>query len=485
MQLQDFLDKLHQDGSLYVYPRSAEEAEGTCCAIILAGEEKEKLLAVAGEKADTFAGEEVDGIKLCGLTAENAKALMALFPYTRPVSHKDHRFTMGLGDRLGLATPGHVRAMEAYAKFGVFPVLAQQSIRELTLTNRTFEEVIAAAAFGVFQEGYKKGYGADGDHLKTKEEIKYAIESGCTMITLDCSEHIDIHAAAFTQAQVDEAYAALPQEVRSLYEERYLRKELPVIGTLEAEELRRIVLVFWRAIDHARECYAYIESIKPYPVDFELSIDETRTITTPAEHFVVADSLYQAGVRPVSVAPHFSGEFEKGIEYAGNLHDFARDFDIHQKIADHFGYKLSVHSGSDKFSVFSTVGRVTHGHVHVKTAGTNWLVAMEVVAEHDPALYRKAHTFAIAQRHEAEKYYHVSTKVEEIPPIELESDAYLPEYLHLPASRQTIHIAYGLLLQQEWFQEEFFAFMAAHEEEYYEALVRHIGRHLKYLTAQM
>ena len=67
MQLQDFLDKLHQDGSLYVYPRSAEEAEGTCCAIILAGEEKEKLLAVAGEKADTFAGEEVDGIKLCGL----------------------------------------------------------------------------------------------------------------------------------------------------------------------------------------------------------------------------------------------------------------------------------------------------------------------------------------------------------------------------------------------------------------------------------
>lgn len=137
------------------------------------------------------------------------------------------------------------------------------------------------------------------------------------MITLDCSEHIDIHAAAFTQAQVDEAYAALPQEVRSLYEERYLHKELPVIGTLEAEELRRIVLVFWRAIDHARECYAYIESIKPYPVDFELSIDETRTITTPAEHFVVADSLYQAGVRPVSVAPHFSGEFEKASNMPG------------------------------------------------------------------------------------------------------------------------------------------------------------------------
>ncbi len=485
MELNAFLNQLKADSTLYVYPRSVSEAEGTCCAIVKTVDENEKLLAAAGDKASAFAGEEVDGIRLCGLTNENAKVLMTLFPYTRPVSHKDHPLTMGLGDRLGLATPGHVRTMEAYAACGVFPVLAQQSIRELTLTNRTFEDVIAAAAFGVFQEGYKGGYGADGDHLKTKEEIKYALESGCTMITLDCSEHIDIHAAALSDEEVKAAYDALPQDVRSYYENAYLGKELPIIGTLEAAELRRIVLVFYKAVRHAEECYNYIESIKAYAVDFELSIDETRTITTPAEHFVVCDTLYKAGVRPVSVAPHFSGEFEKGIEYAGVLRDFARDFDIHQKIADHFGYKLSVHSGSDKFSVFSTVGRVTKGHVHVKTAGTNWLVAMEVLAEHDPALYRKAHAFAIEKRSEAEKYYHVSTKVEEIPPIELESDAYLPEYLHLPASRQTIHIAYGLLLQEDWFHEAFYDFMAAHEEEYYQALVSHIGRHLKYITAEM
>lgn len=485
MELNAFLNQLNADSTLYVYPRSVSEAEGTCCAIVKTVDENEKLLAVAGDKSSAFAGEEVGGIRLCGLTNENAKVLMTLFPYTRPVSHKDRPLTMGLGDRLGLATPGHVRTMEAYAACGVFPVLAQQSIRELTLTNRTFEDVIAAAAFGVFQEGYKGGYGADGDHLKTKAEIKYALESGCTMITLDCSEHIDIHAAALSDEEVKAAYDALPEDVRSYYENAYLGKELPIIGTLEAAELRRIVLVFYKAVRHAEECYNYIESIKAYAVDFELSIDETRTITTPAEHFVVCDTLYKAGVRPVSVAPHFSGEFEKGIEYAGVLRDFARDFDIHQKIADHFGYKLSVHSGSDKFSVFSTVGRVTKGHVHVKTAGTNWLVAMEVLAEHDPALYRKAHAFAIEKRSEAEKYYHVSTKVEEIPPIELESDAYLPEYLHLPASRQTIHIAYGLLLQEDWFHEAFYDFMAAHEEEYYQALVSHIGRHLKYITAEM
>lgn len=474
-----FLAALRELAGLSVYDRSVDEAEGTACAIVRRG--GEKLLAVMGATAGSFAGEAAGALTLCPLTTENAAALHKLFPYTKPKSHANHQFTIGLGDRLGLATPGHVRAI---ANYDVYPVLAQQSIRELTLTNRTFKDVIAAATFGVFQEGYKGGYGADGDHLKTKEEIHLAITSGCTMITLDCSEHIDTRAAAFSDSEVDAAYAALPADVRAHYEATYIGKALPIIGTMSLPELKRIVLVFWKAILHAETCYQYIDEIKTADVDFEMSIDETRTITSPAEHFVIASELLAHGVRPVSLAPHFSGEFEKGIEYSGNLNDFARDFDVHQKIADHFGYKLSVHSGSDKFSVFSTVGRVTGCHVHVKTAGTNWLEAMRVVAKHDPSLYRKAHKFALEHRAEAEKYYHVSTNPADIPNIDLQNDAYLPEYLQLPASRQTIHIAYGLLLNEKWFCDAFFPFMAAHEEAFYDGLVSHIGRHLLYLTAE-
>ena len=465
---------------LYVYPNSPDEAEDTVAAIVKDG--GKKLLAVSGAKSGNFSGEEKGGVKLCPLSVENAKALMALFPYTKPQSHRAHPLTVGLGDRLGLATPGHVRAI---AGFGVFPIFAQQSIRELNLTSRTFEDVIASAAFGVMQEGYKGGYGADGDHLKTKDEITYALESGCSMITLDCSEHIDIKAASLSDAEVEAAYANVPADVRAHYEETYLGKELPIIGTLTAPELRRIVLVFADAVRHAVACYRHIEATRTADVDFELSIDETLTITTPAEHFVVANELSLEKIKPDSVAPHFSGAFEKGIEYAGVLDDFARDFVVHQKIADHFGYKLSVHSGSDKFSVFSTVGRVTQGHVHVKTAGTNWLEAVAVVAEADPALYRKAHKFALEQRGEAEKYYHVSTDVSEITNIDLQSDAYLPEYLKLPASRQTLHITYGLLLAQPWFREPFFALLSEHEEDYYARLVSHIGKHLRYLTAEV
>lgn len=463
---------------LTVYTASADSAESTAC--VIARDENGKFLAVTGDRTNDFSGEEKAGYLRCPLTNNNAAALQALFPYTKPVSHRGHSFTIGLGDRLGLATPGHVQAI---APYGAFPVLAQQSIRELTLTGRTFTDVISAAAFGVFEAGYKGGYGADGDHLKRKEEICTALECGCSMITLDCSEKIDAAAALLSDEEIAARYAELPTEVRSHYEQRYLNQELPILGSMSAADLQRIVVVFWQAVEHAVDCYRYIEEIRTKDVDFELSIDETRTITTPAEHFVIASELDAVGIRPDSVAPHFSGEFEKGIEYAGCLKDFARDFVVHQEIADRFGYKLSVHSGSDKFSVFSTVGRVTGGRVHVKTAGTNWLEAMAVVAEHAPSLYRRAHKYALEHRSEAEQYYHVSTDPATIPDIDLQCDAYLPEYLNLPASRQTMHIAYGLLLSQEWFRTEFFAFMDSHEAEYAQRLVAHIGRHLRYLTA--
>ena len=97
---------------LFVYERSVDEAQGTVAALVRRG--LEKRLAVAGEKASLFAGEEAEGPKLCPLTNENAAALMTLFPYTKPRSHKGHTFTMGFGDRLGLASPGHIRAIAGH-----------------------------------------------------------------------------------------------------------------------------------------------------------------------------------------------------------------------------------------------------------------------------------------------------------------------------------------------------------------------------------
>lgn len=457
------------------YESSRDTNGDTFCAMVRGPQGKK--LAVLGF-VDGFTGVDAGGIKLCDLTVDNAAALMALFPYTKPVSHQGHAFTLGLGDRLGISTPGQLRALVGK---NVFPVLAQQSIRELTLTGRTFPDVIAAAAFGVFQAGWKSGYGADGDHLKTKEEIKYALDSGCTMITLDCSAYILDEYADLSGVSLQEAYAVLPEELRLHYERLYMGKELPLVGRLESEELMRLVLVFSGAVTHAIDCYRYTESIATVPFDFELSIDEARAITSPAEHLIIAMELKAADITPVSVAPHFSGEFEKGIEYQGDLRHFVHDLNIHQQIADMFGYKLSLHSGSDKFSVFSSFRQITGGHMHVKTAGTNWLEAVRVMAKEEPTLYRRAQKFAIEKYPVSSQYYHVSTDPYSIQDIDLLHDAYLPELLDLPASRQLMHISYGVLLAEDWFKDPFYAMLDEKEECYYAGLEQHIARHLKYL----
>jgi len=84
--------------------------------------------------------------------------------------------TIGTGDRLGVATPGHIRAIK---KFQVHPVLAQQSVRENAQTGRSFTQVIQDAAWAVFQENYQEGYGADADHLKSLQEVKRGFGCRC------------------------------------------------------------------------------------------------------------------------------------------------------------------------------------------------------------------------------------------------------------------------------------------------------------------
>ncbi len=97
------------------------------------------------------------------------------------------------------------------------PILAQQSMRELKLTNRTYADVLDAATWAVFQLGYKKGFGADGDHLKKVADIKDALQPGFSMITLDCSEHINDDVRNWDDSRVQKHYIELPQAVDSRY----------------------------------------------------------------------------------------------------------------------------------------------------------------------------------------------------------------------------------------------------------------------------
>lgn len=469
-------------GSINKYGESWLFIARDCCSKSLVVYGKNEYFEQFDGTEETINGKHV---KICGLNDDNCSIIMKMFPYTKPVNHRGKKITMGLGDRLGLASPGHLRLIK---DMPVFPVLAQQSIRELNLTGRNYRNVLSAAAWAVYQEGYTSGFGADGDHLKTPEEIKMALDNGFTMITLDCSEHIDNKAASYSQEEVNEKYMSIDEQERARLENAYLGKTFKLYDgteiTFNEDNFRRMVLVYIDAIKYTINIYNSLLKSCGRNIDFEMSIDETLTPTSPESHYFVASELIKGGVEITSLAPRFCGEFQKGIDYIGDISTFEKEFIMHVKIAKTLGYKISVHSGSDKFKVFPIVGKVTEGEYHLKTAGTNWLEAVRIIAARNPALYRRMHKFALENLEEAKKYYHISADPSNIPDIDSLADSELPVLMDKDDSRQVLHITYGLILKAKnqdgtyTFKDEIYSTLHKYEQDYYNSLINHIGKHL-------
>ena len=447
---------------MYIYPESRNFADGKEVYMVNCGAED----CICADPALGFAGEEQNGMVMAPLSHENAEALRGLFPFTRPVRVLDSVRSFGVGDRLGIAAPGHIRV---FRKYDVRPVLVQQSIRELELTGRRYEDVLDCASFAVFREGWKEGFGADGDHLKKPEDIEYALKLGFTMITLDLSDHIK------------SAGMADISSVRDIYLGRTFDIGEGMSVKFDHEELARCVHIYGEAVDFAVEMYEKFLKSGRYDADFEISIDETAAPTAPAQHFFVANELIRRGVRVTTIAPRFIGEFQKGIDYIGDIGRFTGEMDVHAQIARHFGYKLSIHSGSDKFSVFPIIGEKTRQNYHVKTAGTNWLEAMRIVAERAPELYRRVHAFALDSFDDARRFYHVTTDLTRVPDLAGLKDEELPALFGNSDARQLIHITYGHILRNEGLRGELYALWRREADAYAAALERHIGRHLELL----
>ncbi|MFD0682065.1 MULTISPECIES: tagaturonate epimerase family protein [unclassified Paenibacillus] len=471
-----------------VYPHSFEQSGDVQLLMIKSDNTKYILATGEGPLFDELQGDNNGGVKVCPLVTANRLVLNKYFDYTVPRAFGTQVATIGLGDRLGIASSGHIKTV---AGKNIHPILAQQSIREITLTKRDYNDVLNGAVFAVFQEGYKDGFGADGDHLKVEADIKMSLDLGFTMITLDCSENIDNSVENISAAEREAKYNLLPEATRNHYESRYLNQTFEVAGnsiTFSKENLVEIVLVYGAAIDFMEHIFVtYIKNLGR-DVDFEISIDETPSPTAPEAHFLIAKELYSRGVTVYSMAPRFIGEFQKGIDYIGDIAQFEKEMVIHAGLADDFGYKLSIHSGSDKFSVFPIIGKYTKGRFHVKTAGTNWLEAVRTVAKVKPDLYRRMHQYALEHFNEAAAYYHVTTDLSKIAPLDQVKDADLSSaYMDEDNARQLIHITYGILLQAKdaqgnsLFADEFFRTLSEEEEAYEQSLISHIGKHIQLL----
>ncbi|HTL51391.1 MAG TPA: tagaturonate epimerase family protein [Planctomycetota bacterium] len=430
-------------------------------------------------------------LTLCAPDHGNALALRKQFPFLAPQT-LGLKKSFGCGDRLGLATPGHLRAIKGS---GFAPILAQQSIREMTRTQRTPNEVMDCATLGVFQEGWRDGFGSDADHLKNFDDVDNTVAAGFTMFTIDPGEHVDNAAdtdnADTLQGKVKKLDWKVLDDTAAANEKRYVTGSAVDLGqgrsipAVDRTAYLRAAAKYGKAVVHTVGMARHIAERKgSRPFEIEMSVDETQAITSPFEHYYVASELRRLGVRPVSLAPRLIGEFEKGVDYKGNLVELEEALQIHNAIAKTVGpYKLSLHSGSDKFSVYPIFSKVCGDVLHVKTAGTSYLEAVRAVGAINPNLFRKIVKFALERYDTDKKSYHVSADPKKVPPVDQMSDAELGSILDLFDGRQVLHVTFGSVLTTKGedgkylFREQFLQALREDEEKHYRVLARHIGRH--------
>lgn len=449
------------------------------------------LLVIFAAEADSAAGlAEFQGdvyqelgmvMALCPQDGANASALRRVFRHTGPSVLGRRCSSFGLGDRLGLASPGHIRLFNS----GEFvPVLAQQSLRELALTGRSYRDVIDAATWAVFNTGFSGPWGADGDHLKDPGAVVSALQQGCTMITADLSDHLDFPCLDLSDQEAEGQYQALPLDFRHRVERLYLgSKDTGEEFTLKLDRaaLVRTVLVYHRAVEQAERLYQAGLTVRE-SFDFEISLDETEEPTSLEAHYYVASELKFLGIEFTSLAPRYPGEFQKGIDYIGDLDEFEASFSRHARLAEAGGYKISIHSSSDKFSAYPLIARQTRGACHLKTSGTNWLVALETVARHDPMLFRDLFRKAYEVFPRARTYYHITPDEGLATDLDGREDGELWQVFQNPTDRQVLHVSYGELFKDDVLKERFFSCLDKIIEDYWEALEGHIGRHLQLLA---
>jgi len=417
-----------------------------------------KKFLVIGEK----------NFKILPLNQRSCNLLQNKFPYLSPVTSKG-KASFGFGDRLGITTPAHVRVAK---KFGIFPIFAQQSVRELKKTGRTFKDVLADAVFGVFQEGYKGQYGADADHIKTISELRKAIQAGFTFFTVDLSDEIGNY---HYNTSIRKMFSS--NEINKIIK-RYLNKTYYFAGRkikFDLFTLQNVMNTYIKAIIKVESFFNILKKEKK-EFELEISVDETSIPTSYFDHIFLAEEFKRRKIKFQSLALRFPGKFEKAVDYKGNIKEFASNLKIHSAIAKKFGYKLSLHSGSDKFSIYPVFYKETRGNFHIKTSGTSWLEAIKVIALKNPSLYRKLHNLALKEFSYNKKFYDISSDLGQIPKLDKIPDKKLYNLLFNSNVRQMMHISYGSLLSA--FRKEIYKTLFKFEEEFYEFVIKHLQKHL-------
>lgn len=402
-------------------------------------------------------------LKICQLNWDNYMLLRE--PLNLKPSVCSKKISFGTGDRLGLVTAAHINAFNNTPQ--IFPVLAQQSPRELEKENRTFKSVLLDAVMGILECGYMGSFGADADHIKSINDITSAINAGYSMYTIDISEetntitNIDYKALSDESKKIVDKYAHMQIKTSKYYYN--LSKDKFIESASIYERAMEKIVRFSRIIEDGTDDF-----------DLEVSIDEGNRTTSYEDHIFCAEYLNMFKVKFTSLAPKFIGEFQKAIDYIGDISAFTENINLHAEIARFMGgYKISLHSGSDKFSIYDIFKAATNNYYHIKTSGTSWLVAVKTIKP-NIELFKKMYNISLANLDNSKKFYQVNITKEDF--ITNPSNEELETILSDPNVIQLLHISYGVILKE--LKSEVYLFLNQNEKLHYKNITKHIKKHL-------
>lgn len=413
---------------------------------------------------------------------------------------KISKYSFGVGDRFAHEGVSQLRALLlAEKEFAVhFTPVWNKSNREHQIVGTEPLSTRQEADSAVKALGYSEQYFVDADHINLSNVDKYIDVSD--FFTIDVANQIGKHADEKSVKDFIEANRRFIGMV-----------SIPGIAPFEVteDEVRTIALRYLAAIQEAGRIYRHIAERKGKD-NFvtEVSMDEVENPQSPVEILFILSGLAKEGVPVQTIAPKFTGRFNKGVDYRGDLNQFEKEFEEDILVIDfcvkEFGMndnlKLSIHSGSDKFSIYPIMGRLLRKHdkgIHIKTAGTTWLEENIGLALADPRalkLAKRIYVGALTRMDELTIPYAAVIDVdrkalpspEEVEKFDAETYARTLRHndedpLYNPSFRQLIHVSYKIAAE---LGNEFYPALEKHADVIGEQVIanickRHIGKLFK------
>jgi hypothetical protein len=286
------------------------------------------------------------------------------------------KYSFGIGDRFGHEGAAQLRALIDAKQDGIdiIPVW-NKSYREHHIIGSKPSAAKQEADNAVAKLQWQDNYYVDADHVNSKTVAKFI--TSANFFTLDVADKIGVKAS-------DELINAFVE-----FNQKYIGSlMIPGIASpfqVTSKVLTEVANKFLAAICEAQKIYQLIVKEKGSN-DFvtEISMDEVASPQSPLELFFILSAIAYFEIPAQTIAPRFSGRFNKGVDYVGDLKKFEREFADDLAVIDFAirefnlpdNLKLSIHSGSDKFSIYPIINKLIKQHdagIHVKTAGTTWL----------------------------------------------------------------------------------------------------------------